>query len=173
MKKKLLLLLVICLAAAALTIGAAADSDDLSDIPEEYRVPMNCDKTLMEVDDDNGNRWSLLHRTLNLDESSYDVLAINGSGVITEIPTEIRAYRNDIRFIFVENCSVDNSLSFFSNLEFLWIGCTESSNISEISIGRSVFLSMDNLKYVYIGKGVTSIGDSAFENWDNLKRVIF
>lgn len=173
MKKKLLLLLVICLAAAALTTGAAADGDDLSDIPEEYRVPISCDNTLMEAYDNSGNEWSLLHRTLNPDESSYDVLAINGSGVITEIPDEIREYRNDIRFIFVENCSVDNSIRIFSNLEFLWIGCLDSSSVSEINIGNGVFSSSENLKYVYIGRGVTSIGDSAFSNCDNLKRVIF
>lgn len=173
MKKKLLLLLVICLAAAALTIGAAADSDDLSDIPEEYRVPISCDNTLMTAYDNSGNRWSLMNRTLNPDESSYDALAINGSGVITEIPDKIQEYRNDIRFIFIENCSVDNSLRIFSNLEFLWIGCLDSSSVSEINIGNVAFSSMDNLKYVYIGRGVTSIGDSAFQNCDNLQRVIF
>ncbi len=176
MKKKLLLLLVICLAAAALTIGAAADGDDLSDIPEEYRVPISLGYKLTDATDDNGTKWTILSR--NSSPATYDVLVINGNGVITEIPTEIREHCDDIRFIFIENCSVGDSpnsqlFRSFSRLELLWIGCTESSNVSKISIGRSAFSSMDNLKYVYIGKGVTSIGDYAFENCDNLKRVIF
>ena len=133
------LLLVFCLAAVGLTIGATADDGwDVSDIPEEYRLPISCNDTLMTVYDNRGNEWSLQHRALNPDESCYDLLTIEGSGTITEIPDEIWNYRDNVRFIIVEGCSVgDNLFTKFDNVElFAIMGRTSSE---QLKIGMEAF----------------------------------
>ena len=171
MKKKLLLLLVFCLAAVGLTIGATADDGwDVSDIPEEYRLPISCNDTLMTVYDNRGNEWSLQHRALNPDESCYDLLTIEGSGTITEIPDEIWNYRDNVRFIIVEGCSVgDNLFTKFDNVElFAIMGRTSSE---QLKIGMEAFSSSDSLRYVYIGDGVVSIGERAFRDCASLYDV--
>ena len=171
MKKKLLLLLVFCLAAVGLTIGATADDGwDVSDIPEEYRLPISCNDTLMTVYDNRGNEWSLQHRALNPDESCYDLLTIEGSGTITEIPDEIWNYRDNVRFIIVEGCSVgDNLFTKFDNVELSAIMGRTSSE--QLKIGMEAFSSSDSLRYVYIGDGVVSIGERAFRDCASLYDV--